>query len=170
MNSSGRTESQVDGRLKRFVREWLNNKKGRRIEFVISKGGKMDARLRALKLFLSIKDLGFNVISGTASAGGAAISNYVGLTTRSYAKGVGRELTKQGKILAVKYNGVVGEPTFENIISASNDIGDTFLAGAFGIMQDIAYYKDVEEVINGMEENKIVKVVAKMEPIAVLMY
>src|SRR3989344_5641508 len=129
----------VDGRLRRFVREWLNNKKGRRIEFVVSQGGKMDARLRAFKLFLSIKDLGFNVITGTASAGGAAISNYVGLTTRSYAKGIGRALTRQGKALAVKYNGVVGEPTFENIISASNDIGDTFQAGAFGILQDVAY-------------------------------
>ena len=38
------------------------------------------------------------------------------------------------------------------------------------IMQDSAYYKDVEEVIRGTEENKIVNVVAKMEPIAVLMY
>ncbi|HCP08456.1 MAG TPA: hypothetical protein DIT25_01505, partial [Candidatus Moranbacteria bacterium] len=38
------------------------------------------------------------------------------------------------------------------------------------VMQDRGYYKDVEEVINGMEENKIVKVVAKMEPVAVLMY
>ncbi len=38
------------------------------------------------------------------------------------------------------------------------------------IMQDSAYYKDVEEVITGMEENKIIKVVAKMDPVAVLMY
>lgn len=38
------------------------------------------------------------------------------------------------------------------------------------IMQDSAYYKDIEEVITGMEDNGIVKVVAKMEPIAVLMY
>lgn len=38
------------------------------------------------------------------------------------------------------------------------------------IMQDSAYYKDVEEVIAGMEDNKIVKAVAKMQPVAVLMY
>jgi tRNA-splicing ligase RtcB len=38
------------------------------------------------------------------------------------------------------------------------------------LLQDSAYYKDVEEVISGMAENKIVKVAAKMEPIAVLMY
>lgn len=129
----------VDGRLRRFVREWLNNKKGRRVEFVVSQGGKMDARLRALKLFLSIKDLGFNIITGLASAGGAEVSNFVGLTTKNYAKGISRALTSRGRILAVKYNGVVGERTFENVISASNDIGDTFQSGAFAILQDIAY-------------------------------
>ena len=38
------------------------------------------------------------------------------------------------------------------------------------VLQDSGYYKDVEEVISGMEANQIVKVVAKMEPVAVLMY
>lgn len=38
------------------------------------------------------------------------------------------------------------------------------------VKQDAGYYKDIEEVIAGMEENKIVKKVAKMEPVAVLMY
>jgi tRNA-splicing ligase RtcB len=38
------------------------------------------------------------------------------------------------------------------------------------VLQDSAYYKDVEEVVSGMVENKIIKVVAKMEPVAVLMY
>jgi tRNA-splicing ligase RtcB len=38
------------------------------------------------------------------------------------------------------------------------------------VLQDAGYYKDVEEVIAGMVDNKIVKVVAKMEPVAVLMY
>jgi tRNA-splicing ligase RtcB (3'-phosphate/5'-hydroxy nucleic acid ligase) len=37
------------------------------------------------------------------------------------------------------------------------------------IDQDSSHYKDVEEVISGMTENKIIKVVAKMDPIAVLM-
>jgi len=38
------------------------------------------------------------------------------------------------------------------------------------VQQDSGYYKDVEEVISGMVDNKIINVVAKMEPIAVLMY
>lgn len=38
------------------------------------------------------------------------------------------------------------------------------------ILQDSAYYKDVEEVIGGMVDNRMINVVAKMEPVAVLMY
>lgn len=38
------------------------------------------------------------------------------------------------------------------------------------ILQDSAYYKDVEEVISGMVDNKMIKLAAKMEPVAVLMY
>ena len=38
------------------------------------------------------------------------------------------------------------------------------------ILQDSSYYKDVEKVISGLEENNIINVVAKMEPVAVLMY
>jgi RNA-splicing ligase RtcB len=37
------------------------------------------------------------------------------------------------------------------------------------IDQDSSHYKDVEEVIAGMVENKIIRVVAKMQPVAVLM-
>lgn len=38
------------------------------------------------------------------------------------------------------------------------------------VNQDSAYYKDVEEVISGMADNQIIDVVAKMQPVAVLMY
>lgn len=38
------------------------------------------------------------------------------------------------------------------------------------VLQDSSYYKDVEEVMSGLEDNNIVNVVAKMEPVAVLMY
>jgi tRNA-splicing ligase RtcB len=38
------------------------------------------------------------------------------------------------------------------------------------ILQDSAYYKDATEVVSGMTDNKIIKVAAKMQPVAVLMY
>lgn len=38
------------------------------------------------------------------------------------------------------------------------------------IQQDAGYYKDIDEIIEGMVDNQIVNVVAKMDPVAVLMY
>ena len=38
------------------------------------------------------------------------------------------------------------------------------------IDQDAAHYKDPEVAIEGLKENKIMKPVAKMRPVAVLMY
>ncbi len=38
------------------------------------------------------------------------------------------------------------------------------------VLQDSSYYKDIEEVMEGIVDNKIVKIAAKMEPVAVLMY
>ena len=133
------TGGAVDGKLRTFVREWLNNKKGRKKEFVLAQGGKFDAGMRAFKLFLSLKDLGFNIIAGTASIAGGQVANYVGMPINEYATGIARALTPKGTKLALRYNGVVGEPTFENVISAANDIGDTFTAGAFYLFQDFFY-------------------------------
>lgn len=46
-----------------------------------------------------------------------------------------------------------------------------FNARSKGVVnQDSSYYKDIEEVISGVEDNQIAKVVAKMEPVAVIMY
>ncbi|MCA9364608.1 MAG: RtcB family protein [Candidatus Moranbacteria bacterium] len=38
------------------------------------------------------------------------------------------------------------------------------------IKQDSAHYKDVSEVIAGMENNKVIKTVAKLQPVSVIMY
>jgi tRNA-splicing ligase RtcB len=67
----------------------------------------------------------------------------------------------------------VGTPTDKDALFARMEQKNVrlFNANSSGVIkQDSAYYKDVEEVISGMVDNKIVKVVAKMEPIAVLMY
>jgi tRNA-splicing ligase RtcB len=38
------------------------------------------------------------------------------------------------------------------------------------IKQDSAHYKDVSKVVRGIEENNILKMVVKMQPVAVIMY
>lgn len=129
----------IDGKLRTFVREWLNNKKGRRREFWISQGGQLDATLRAMKLFISLRDLGINIISNTANLTGATMANFYGLSTKAFAKGALRSAKKQGRQMLRKYPGVVGNPPYRQIISAANDIGDTFTAGMFYILQEFSY-------------------------------
>lgn len=129
----------IDGKLRTFVKEWLNNKKGRRREFWISQGGQLDASLRAMKLFISLRDLGINIISNTANLTGATMANFYGLTTKAFAKGAARSVKKQGRQLLRKYPGVVGEPPYKQIVSAANDVGDTFTAGMFYILQEFSY-------------------------------
>lgn len=70
-------------------------------------------------------------------------------------------------------NPAAGTPTDKEALFARMEQKKVklFNAKSSGVInQDSAYYKDVEEVIAGMVDNQIVKVVAKMEPIAVLMY
>lgn len=129
----------IDGKLRRFVREWLNNKKGRRVEYIISQGGQLDSSLRALKLFISLKDLGINIISNTANFAGAGMSNFFGLSTKNFIKGGTRSLKKKGRRILREYPGVVGRPPFRDLINSANDVGDTFTAGMFYIMQELAY-------------------------------
>lgn len=129
----------VDGRLKKFVRQWINNKKGRQIEILIEQGGKIDGAIRAYQTFLAFMDLGFNVITGAASAVGGEMSNFIGLTSKEFATGTARSTTKKGIKMLENYPGVVGEPPFERLAGAANDAGDTLSAGAFYLFSELAY-------------------------------
>lgn len=57
---------------------------------------------------------------------------------------------------------------FENMQKAQVKLYNAKSKGV--ILQDSGYYKDVEEVISGMEANNIVNTAVKMQPVAVLMY
>ena len=129
----------VDGRVKQFIRQWLNNKKGRRTSYFLDQGSKPEAVLLGLKMFVSLWDLGVNLAVGVASIGGNLNANFAGLTTRAFTVGAKRSVTTQGRALLQRYPGVVGEPPFENIIQASQDVGDTLTNFAFILFQEMSY-------------------------------
>ncbi|MEK9207367.1 MAG: hypothetical protein AAB922_02730, partial [Patescibacteria group bacterium] len=57
---------EIDRSLKKFVNEYINNKKGRRINFsgVVKQGGALDMGLRAIRGLTSLLDLGLNIPVG----------------------------------------------------------------------------------------------------------
>lgn len=129
----------VDGQLKQFIKQWLNNKKGRKDQFFVQQGGKIDAGLRIMNFVMTMHDLGFNLIAQPTSVIGEIEANFIGMELPEFARGAKRLATKSGRAVAAKYPGVVGEPPFERLINAANDASDTFMAGAYYIFQEVSY-------------------------------
>lgn len=129
----------VDGKLKEFIKQWLNNKKGRKLTFMVSQGGKVDTGLRIMNFVITMHDLGFNLIAQPTSAIGELMANFIAMEPGEFSLGAARLSTKEGRAVAAGYPGVVGEPPFERLINAANDASDTFMAGAYYIFQEVSY-------------------------------
>lgn len=129
----------IDGRLRKFVRQWLNNKKGRRIEGLVGQGTPLDSILRAFKMYLALHYLGINITIQVANIGGEMIANFSGMTFSQFGVGGARLAKRHGRRMLKKYPGVVGEAPYEKLISASQNLGDTLRSGFFIISQGITF-------------------------------
>lgn len=129
----------VHNQLSRHINEWINNKKGQRIEMVYAQGDRIESIVDASSLLVSILDLGGNLITQTASAVGGELMTLRGAKFAGWAKGHRRSLTKQGRKIGRSYAGVIGEPPWNSIASAANDAGDTLVSGLFYVFGDLAY-------------------------------
>lgn len=142
----------VDGKLQKFVKQWINNKKGRQIDGLVSQGSRIDNTLRALNLFLAVFDLALNLIGQTANMVGGVFANFTGLTTKNFIKGAARVATPRGRALMRKYPGMVGHSPIERFASAANDIGDTLAAGLFYIMSEGIYEQKAQFFLGSLSD------------------
>lgn len=129
---------QMDRSLKKFLNEYLNNKKGRRIDFggKLRQGGRADISLRAIRAFLTVLDLGLSIPAGVASNVGEQITNFVMLGTGNYAKGTSRLATFRGRRFLKKYRNFTGKNPWTELAEVSKDTGDKFLSGVFILFRD----------------------------------
>lgn len=125
----------MDDSLMKFVKKWVNNKKGRKIGFdsIIKQGGKFDVGLTALRTYTTMLDLGANVITGSASLMGEQSANFVSLGTKDQAKGTRRMLTKKGKAILKKYEGYVGRSTWEEFTAPGKEVTERLMTGMFAL-------------------------------------
>jgi len=124
---------EFDQSLKKFVKEWLNTKKGRKTKLLIKQGGVMDVVTTGLKSFVCILDLGLNIPVGIAANVGEAVAGFVGMGSKQTAIGLTRITTKQGKAILEKYEGFVGRTVWRELIEPSKNIGDSFSSLLFGL-------------------------------------
>jgi hypothetical protein len=123
----------TDQKLKDFVYKYINNKKGRRLDFggVIPQGQKIDLSIRALRTFTSLIDLGGNIYVGASAIVGEAMATAAMLGPRKYTLGVKRMATKKGRALLKKYEVFTGRSAWEEFWAPGKELPQKLMEGLF---------------------------------------
>lgn len=143
---------QVNSALTDHINRTLNTLKGQKASGYIEQGSSAEGAINALKVWISIKFLGVNVITQMISGVGGQATNFAATGMKAWAKGQVRAKTVKGRQLAQEYAGIVGNPPWFEIAKASNDAGDILTSGifyGFGSLQ----YRAQRQMFLGMLTN-----------------
>jgi len=126
----------LHGNLVRFVKEWLNTQKGRRITVIAKQGGKIDWTLRALRSFTTLMDIGLNIPVSVATQVGEQAITYQLLGGIKYFKAKLMALTPKGKRITNKYRSLIGKNPWTELMEPARDISDRLMDGIFALFKD----------------------------------
>ena len=129
----------VHSQLTRHINEWINNKKGQRVEIVYEQGDRAEAIVDASRLFIAVQQLGINIIAQMVQVAGGEVATFAGAGVKGWGLGHMRALTKQGREIGRLYSGIIGDTPWNELASAANDAGDTLRGGIFYLFGDVAY-------------------------------
>jgi hypothetical protein len=138
----------VDDKLKTFVSEYINNKKGRRATLLFSQGSKPDYVLKALATFISLRDLGINFAVQIGSNAGAQGGVFTLLGPTNYAKGLWRykatvipkryqtEAVAKAQAILDQSKAYTGRNPWSELVDISKDFGDKLHSSMFVLFRD----------------------------------
>ncbi len=126
----------VDDRLKTFVTEYLNTKKGRPVRLFVKPGGKVDWLLKSIKSFTTLVDLGINLPVQIGSIGGVQASTYTTLGLKRYLTGRGRFLSKKGREMARQFENYTGRTPWDQLFEASRGLPEKAHSLMFALFKD----------------------------------
>jgi len=126
---------ETDRSLLKFTKQWLNNKKGRRLSFDgrIKQGGRLDTTIVGMRTFTTLLDLGLNIPVGVASFVGEQTTNFAMMGTKAWAKGAARMNTTKGKLFLMKYKNFTGRSMWEEFTDPGKEITERLSTGIFGL-------------------------------------
>lgn len=135
---SGTTKEGVllNGSLKKFAKEWLNNQKGRRVSLVMKQGGKGETILNVVKRGVMLLDLGFNLTVNAATQVGEQAVQFQLLGNKAYALAKIRAASKKGKRITEKYRSLIGKNPWKQLIEPARKVGDRANLALFVLFQD----------------------------------
>ncbi len=115
---------ETDRTLKKFVYQYVNNKKGRRLSYdgALKQGGKIDVAIRGLRTFTSLLDLGLSPIVQTATFVGEQAATAAMLGPVNITKATARIATEKGKRILNKYEVFTGRSFWEEFTAPGKQI------------------------------------------------
>lgn len=123
----------LHGDLMRFVKEWLNTQKGRRITLLAKEGGKLDFGLQAARTFTTMLDLALSIPVSVATQMGEQAVAFQLLGRGGFLKAKYRSLTPKGRRVVEKYRNLIGKNPWSQLIAPARSIGDRLNEGMFAI-------------------------------------
>ena len=144
----------VHSLLRRHINEWINNKKGQRVEMVYEQGDRAESAVDGTRLLIAVQQLGINLIAQVIQVGGGEVMTFAGAGLKGWLKGHARALTKQGRAIGRTYSGIVGDTPWHELANASNDIGDTLRGGIFYLFGDLSFRARRQMLLGLMTEEE----------------
>lgn len=152
----GETETglALHGDMMKFMKEWLNTKKGRHVKLLATQGSRFERTLNAFKTFLSVKDLGLNIATGIISQGGEQAMNFQMLGAKGVIKGKIRTQTKQGKAIIERYRNFVGENPWGKLVEPAREIKDRLMESVFILFRDASVRANKEFLLGSLTDQE----------------
>ena len=145
---------EADQKLKTFVKEWINTKKGRPTKLLVKPGGRIDRITRAMKAYTTVMDLGFNIPVGMAATVGESVATYVSMGKKDFAKGLIRMNTPKGKAIAKKYKNFIGKSVWEELSEPSKNLNDKVVTAMFGFFTESAKRSNKQFLLGSMTKEE----------------
>lgn len=143
---------EFDTSMKDFIFSYINNKKGRTIDWISKQGGKIDMVLNAMRTFISYLDLGFNLgVNLTLLAGEQAVTlQHMG--TRLAAKGIYRMNTEKGKRIIKKYEAFTSRTIWKELMSPDKFVTQRLHSAVFSIFHEASRLMNQEFLLGNMTD------------------
>ena len=146
---------ELDRNIKKFLKEWMNTKKGRPTDVrFVKPGDQIDWGLRTGIAFTRMLDLGFSIPTGIAAGFGEQSVSFVGLGAKNYLKGTGRLATPKGREFVKRYESFIGDSTAKKITESSGDIGKRFEAGMFALFTEATRTANMQWLLGSLTEQE----------------
>ena len=144
---------EMDRRVKEFVYEYINNKKGRRIDqFLGEQGGAVDMGMRGLRTLITALDLGFSIPVGMPAFIGEQVANFVQHGAGIMAKGSKRAFTKKGHAIVDKYTSFIGRSTWEELASPEKGMTGKFHDLMFSMLHESSRTANIQSLLGSMTD------------------